>query len=525
MRHSTRISVLLATLFAANLCMAQTSECPRLVVCVTVDQLRSDYMESFMPLFSGGGFKKLLSEGRIFSQAQFPFSRPDRASATACIYSGCSPYQNGVVGEKWMNRQLLRPVYSVDDERYNGVMTADKSSPRQIGVSTLTDELKVSTDGRALVYSIAPFRDAAVFSAGHAANSAVWIDDYTGKWCTSTYYGGLPTWAAALNEHLPLSERVKQEWTPFSDLVGNFNYISSRGMREPFSHRFSPGRQYIEFKTSGLVNEEVGKAASACIQSSGVGIDDVTDLLAVTFYAGNFCHNSANALPMEMQDIYVRLDYALESLIKEAEAAVGKEHVMFVLTSTGYCDEEPPSLEQYRIPTGEFSVVRATSLLNMYLGAVYGQERWIETHYGNQIFLNHKLVEDKGININEMLERCSAFLIQMSGVEDVYTSQRLALGAWTPGIKSLRNSINPKFSGDIILDVQPGWHVVDEDLGERHYERESYMAFPVIFYGANIDRAEIETPIETDCIAPTIARAIRIRAPNASSASPLVLKN
>jgi len=67
--------------------------------------------------------------------------------------------------------------------------------------------------------------------------------------------------------------------------------------------------------------------------------------------------------------------------------------VLFVLTSTGYSDEEEEENNgKYRIPTGKFNITRTSNLLNMYLGAVYGNARYVETCYKNQIYLNHKLL-------------------------------------------------------------------------------------------------------------------------------------
>lgn len=522
MRNTYRMKhiYIIIALLSSNICIAQT-DTPRLVVSIVVDQLRSDLLEAFSPMYGDGGFKRLLTEGRVYQEAQYPFVRPDRASAVATLYSGCAPYSNGVVGARWFDRQSLRPVYSAYDPNTTGIGTAEGASPRQLAVSTLTDELKIATGGSGIVFAISPFRDAAIYSAGHAANAAVWIDDNTGQWCTTSYYGGLPSWADGMNKSLPLSERIKNEWEPVNELVGNFDYFTTRKMREPFKHKFTGEKKYVEFKTSGLINEEVGRMATVALQSSGMGLDAVTDILALTFYAGNYQHKSCTEMPIEQQDIYVRLDRVIADIIDRTEQIAGKGRVLFILTSTGYQDEDVPSLERYHIPTGSFSMVRAASLLNMYLGAVYGQERWVEAHYGSQIFLSHKLIEDKSLNINEMLERCADFLIQMSGVKDVYTSQRLALGAWTPGIKSLRNSINPKYSGDIILDIQPGWHLLNEDLNESIYVREGHIAFPIIFYGSGICKGEDHTPVETDCVAAAAARMMRIRVPNACSASPL----
>ena len=51
--------------------MAQTTAAPRLVVGIMVDQLRSDYLNAFMPLYGEGGFKRLLDEGKICSNVQY----------------------------------------------------------------------------------------------------------------------------------------------------------------------------------------------------------------------------------------------------------------------------------------------------------------------------------------------------------------------------------------------------------------------------------------------------------------------
>ena len=58
---------------------------PRLVVNIAVDQLRTDYIEHFAPLYCEDGFKKLLQNGRIYEAASYPFSPVDRASAIASI--------------------------------------------------------------------------------------------------------------------------------------------------------------------------------------------------------------------------------------------------------------------------------------------------------------------------------------------------------------------------------------------------------------------------------------------------------
>ena len=508
-----------------SMVMAQDSpQVPSLVVNIVIDQLRSDYLDAFTPLYGQGGFLRLKENGRVYTQAEYPFSSPDRASAMACLMTGTSPYVNGIVGSHWLDRQTLLPVFCVDDETYPGFNTSEKSSPKHLAVSTISDELKISSEGKSIVLSIAPTREAAVLGAGHAGNGAFWLDDWTGKWATTCYYDNYPDWATDFDIRLSLESRISDiVWQPLNDEVADFNYFVSDGVKgKAFSHKFKSDRKYREFKATACVNDEVNLFAKQAIEKVGLGTDAVTDMLTLTYYAGAYDHQSAMQYGMEMQDTYARLDRQLEELFNFVDEKVGMDKTLFVVTSTGYFDsEELLDLSKYRIPTGIFSITKAQALLNMYLIAVYGPGNYVETAIDNQIYLNLKLIENRSLNQAEVLDRCSAFLIQLSGVKDVYTSQRLALGAWTPGISKLRNAYNPKCSGDILIQVSPGWLLKNEDTHEQSLSRESYLSFPLFFLGAGIVPEKVRVPVTIDRVAPTVAQTLRIRAPNACPQAPL----
>ena len=516
------LTPLIMALTWANLEAQTASPVPKLVVNVMIDQFRTDYMEAFSPLFGPGGFNRILREGRSYMDASYPFTHIDRASAVACVMTGTVPYDNGIVGERWMDRKTLRPAYCVDDTSCQGWLTSDRFSPVSLNVSTITDELKVATGGRAMVYGVAPEADAAILSAGHAADGAFWIDDASGQWCSTSYYGAYPDWALRYDVSARLGNRISDiEWKPISPVVGNFNFFISPQESKSFRHGFTGDGKFRSFKTSACVNDEVNRFVIHCLNHTDVGTDRVTDFLSVTYYAGTYEHRPVAECPVELQDTYVRLDLQMAELIAALEKKVGAGNFLLVVTSTGYADGEMADLTKYRIPSGTFNVTRASSLLNMYLMAVYGQGKYVETEFGSQLFLNQKLIEDKQLNLSEVLERSQAFLIQMAGVKDVYTSERLALSSGISGINRLRNGFNQMRSGDIFIETQPGWTVVNNDTQERTMTRVSYFGFPVFFFGCNVRPETIKTPVLVDCIAPTVARFMRIRAPNACSAAPL----
>ena len=88
-------------------------------------------------------------------------------------------------------------------------------------------------------------------------------------------------------------------------------------------------------------------------------------------------------------------------------------------------------------------------------------------------------------------------------------------------LSKIRGGYNPQCSGDVMIEVSPGWHYTNSQTGERRYVRESYIPYPIIFWGADIEAQTIGTPDAVDCIAPTLSKAMRIRAPNACAAAPL----
>ena len=518
------LSSLLAVMVVTGL-QAQTTGAPtpRLVVGLTIDQLRTDYIEAFSSLYGERGFKRLMKEGRFYCNAEFDFIHADKASSVAAIYTGTTPYYNGIPGERWMDRGSLRIIKSVDDTSFMGIYTNENTSPCHLLVSTLSDELMVATQGESEVYSIAPTREMAVMAAGHAAKGAFWLNDDTGKWSGSTFYGPFPNWVTAYNDREGLDFRIDNvSWAPFLP-VTSYRYMTATVKQISFKHDFSSERRekYRKYKTSPYVNDEVNRLVNACLAHTSMGQDNVPDLLTLSYYAGNYDHRPNGECAMEIQDAYVRLDNSIGDLLDLIERKVGLRNTLFFITSTGYTDPDPQDPPQFRIPGGEFHSKRCGALLNMYLMALYGQGQYVETQYGQQIYLNHKLIEDKKLNLTEILNRSADFIVQMSGVRNAFTSQRLALGAWTPRIDRIRNSFHPRLSGDIYIEVMPGWTVVDEYSQTTTVVREGYSSFPLIFFGHSVRPETVYAPVSMAIIAPTVAHTMRIRAPNAATCSPL----
>ena len=410
---------MLAALAGTEMQAQTLQSAPRLVVNITIDQLRTDYIEHFSPLYGEEGFRKLLQHGCVYEAASYPFSPIDRASAMATIATGATPHYNN---------------------------------------TTVSDELKIFTRGAALVYSTAMEKDAAVISAGHAADGAFWLNEENGQWTTSAYY---PKGAQAF--------------------VRAYNSITQK-------------------RTNGD-NDAVADLSIACVNDLMLGRDNITDMLSVTLSAK--CTDVTH-WQTEMEIVYLKLDRTLASLIKRIEEKVGRNNVLFVLTSTGYTEDQRPDYERFRIPSGTFYMNRSCNLLNMYLGAIYGQAKYVEASFRNQIYIDHKLLEQRHLSYTDVITRSKELLAQMSGVRSVISSP-----------------YSSAVSGDLLIETAPGWKIINEDTNENYFSRAAFVPFPIILYGSGIKAEHIKTPATVDRIAPTVAKAIRIRAPNACSVAPL----
>ena len=185
---------------------------PRLVVNIVVDQLRSDCMEAFSGMYGEKGFNRLLSEARVYGQVEYPFSQTDRASAVATLMSGATPYEHGIIASRWLDRATVCPKHSVDDPLYAPFGVSENGSAVNLAVSTLSDEMKVASGGKAYVYSVSPFREAAILSAGHAADGAFWISDQTGEWTGTSYYGKAPQRFSVYDATDPTTMRIHDDY-------------------------------------------------------------------------------------------------------------------------------------------------------------------------------------------------------------------------------------------------------------------------------------------------------------------------
>ena len=118
---------------------------------------------------------------------------------------------HGIVGNNWFDPVHNNEWYCTKDTLVSGVGTitaAGQMSPAPLLLTTtITDQLKVASNGRAKVVGVAMKDRGAILPAGHAADAAYWFDGYTNAFVSSTWYmETLPAWGNNLtNSNGPTS--------------------------------------------------------------------------------------------------------------------------------------------------------------------------------------------------------------------------------------------------------------------------------------------------------------------------------
>lgn len=518
------LSSLIALLAVTNLQAQQSA--PKLVVYVTIDQLRGDYIKYFYDTFGERGFKRMFNEGTVFHNVRFEFGNIDQATAFATLFTGANPCTHGITGSQSYDFEKVKETSPLYDPDFLGNYTRENYSPKKLLAATIGDELKIASKGRSEVYAIAPDAESAILSAGHAANGAFWLENLNGKWATTTYYKGVPWYVEKYNsgsESLParLSTLVWQPSLP----VDKYDALPYVEEKTAFQHTFKANTVgcYPDLKTSPFGNKEVNRLVFKFLEYGALGTRPTPDMLAVTFYAGNYRETQGKEYNREIQDLYHQLDKELEQLLDAIDKKVGLANTLVVLSGTGYFKSAESRPEGLSLAGGKFNPKRCMALLNMYLMAIYGQKSWIKGFYNNQIHLNRKTIEEAKIDLAEFQNKAADFLREFSGIERVVTDMTLRSGTWNEEMADIHRGTYHANRGDLLISLQPGWVIENEEHPnpKETIVRNNAVPTPAIFFGNGMKAQHIYREVKATEIAPTVTHVLRIRPPNACDEYPL----
>lgn len=218
---------------------------PKLVVGIVVDQMRYDYLYRFYDKYSEGGFKRILNDGFNCRNHHYHYALTVTAAGHASVYTGSAPSVHGIIGNDWFDKHMSKRMYCVGDSSVETVGSANtvagKMSPKNLLVSTITDQLRLATNFRSKVIGIALKDRGAILPAGHTANGAYWFDSKTGNWITSSFYTKeLPEWVANYNAKKRPAQLISEGWKTLLPLT---EYTESTADDQPYEAKFPPAKK------------------------------------------------------------------------------------------------------------------------------------------------------------------------------------------------------------------------------------------------------------------------------------------
>jgi len=511
------------------------SEKPALIIGIVIDQMRYDYIYRFWEKYGDGGLKMMVQGGTFCKNASYNFLINETAVGHATISTGALPSHHGIISNNWYVSLQDKIINCVEDDKVNTVVGSYESgrySPRKLLASTIGDELKLANNFRTKVIGIALDNYAAILSAGHTADYAFWFDSETGNWVTSSYYvDSLPDWVVEFNEKRLANVYLERTWetllplAEYTESVSDTNKLET-GIKGRYVFPYdlkkisSPRRNETDYdiiKYTPFGNALTKDLAIAAIMNEELGKDEYTDILTIGFSVNEYIGKVFGSNSVEMEDALLRLDRNLEHFFDFIDEYVGKERTLIYLTADHGLAYNPAYLEGHRIPSGEFNPNAALSLLGSYLNIIYGRGDWIKYYYAQQLYLNHELIEDARIPLEEFQEKVVLFLLQFEGVSNAVSAHTLQTTNFSDGIfRNIQNGYHQKRSGDVIINLAPGWT-------EKSYNNSSYHSsyigdnhVPLLWYGWKISRATINRSVNLVDIVPTLAYFLDISRPNAA---------
>jgi hypothetical protein len=506
-------------------------EKPKVVIGVIVENMRPDYIQRYWNTFGENGFKKLFSQGAVCTNVNLTHYFQNYASGTATLYTGTTPSLHGIVGKTWYDRNKSKEVECTVDDYYFTVGADTKfgnASPKQLLSTTITDNLKIFTHGKSLVFSAALNRESAIFSAGHSADGAYWFDPESGRMISSSFYvSTFPGWVREFNNLKYFERYTNQNWVLL--LPGNFyteslpdNYPLEKGYFEKWNTFPHNIRKYVKaaenfspLKSTPYGNELMKNFAIALLDNEPVGEDEYTDFVSFTFSSMDDKNNLFGPASLEMQDNYLYLDKYLAELIAHAENRFGKQNVLFFLTANTSASYPVDYLkEKFNLPVNYFYPENAMALLTSYLNVSYGEGKYIEHHSDCQVYLNHDLIKKSKLNLNDIREDAAGFINQFEGVQLSMPAHQLETGSSSNGLLStLYKSYTKSRSGDFLYILKEGWQPTYK------YHRVNYTDqsnIPLVFYGAGVRPQVITEKYNAIDLVPTLSDLLHIPRPDKS---------
>jgi len=332
---------------------AKEPDLPRLILQITVDQLRGDLPARYYDRLGEGGLRYLLDTGSVYTNAHHRHANTETIVGHTTLATGADPAVHGMVGNVWLDRASGELTYNVEDARYpvlskgagveksteidytQKTARSDGRSPSRILVSTFSDELTLVQGGKSKVFGVSVKDRGAISMAGHTGK-AFWFSKKSGEFITSTfYYDEYPEWVADWNAQKPASKYAGKSWQLLHDQSTYlFGAADDRpyetelpGYGRTFPHPFGElGDKYFTtlLTVSPAGDELTLDFAKALIQNESLGRDDKPDYLSISFSSTDYVGHMFGPSSLESEDNILQLDRTLAELFRFVDAEVDR---------------------------------------------------------------------------------------------------------------------------------------------------------------------------------------------------------
>jgi predicted AlkP superfamily pyrophosphatase or phosphodiesterase len=511
---------------------------PKLVVGLVIDQMRWDYLYRFYNRYGTGGFKRLMNEGFSVENTFIPYTPTYTGCGHASIYTGSVPAINGIIGNNWYDPQLGTDVYCAEDKTVKTVGSSNKAgemSPKNMLVTTITDELRLATNFRSKVIGISMKDRGSILPAGHSANAAYWYDGQSGNWISSTYYmKSLPTWLTSYNQKKVANSFYAQNWNTlfpietYTQSTGDDKVYEGRFKNEKsssFPHSLSNNidKNFDVIRSTPYGNTITFDLSKAAIQEEKLGQSGDTDFLAISCSSTDYIGHQFGPNSIEIEDTYLRLDKDIADFLSYLDKTLGKNNYLIFLSADHAVANVPGFMEENKLPGGLVSNSFLRKGIDSLMQKKFNLNKSVITVMNNQVYFDHQIIEQQQADFEKVKLATLNYLKKQNGIVDAINLQAVQQATIPDEIKSrIVNGYSAKRSGDIYFLLQSNWFD-GGNTGTTHgawYPYDSHI--PLLFMGWNVKPGKTNATYYMTDIAPTLAAMLNIQMPSGSIGKPII---
>lgn len=518
---------------------ATPGEAPRLILVLVVDGLPNEQVLRYRQQYQGG-LKRLLTQGAWYGDAHQAHGITFTAVGHAAVLSGAYPYQHGIISNAWIDPKSLVEVYCTEDKRYKYLgneqtEAADGTSPANLKVDTLGDQLRYATGNQSKVIAISGKDRGAILLAGKSGTAYMYMDQ-TGNFASSSYYmKEHPQWVQKWQAGKPQDKYFDKAWclaqepgVYAQDVKDGALQTVAECKHKAMPERFNGGadkpgeKYYTQLKSGPYVDQLTLDFAKAALEAEnlGKGRDGAPDLLAISLSSHDYVNHAFGPESLKSHDHLLHLDKMLGEFFVWLDKQVGMDNTLVVLTADHGFPNTPQFARESRLDANNLNPKTMMEAVNKHLQEKFGVEKLLATGSAPNFHLNHKLIEQRNLAYRDVEQAAGSFLMNYEGVARVYTRSQLESGNLPQSRQSrlIQRAWHPQVSGDLMVVLKPHWIFAARTHGTTHGSPYAYDTnVPLLWMGKNwIKPGAYGHYAEVTDIAPTLAHLLRLRPPAAS---------